>query len=75
MRRFDLGPRVRPFSLCLRCNEPLEAVRKAEVRDRLPEAVARLPRKFRRCPSSGRVYWRGTHWESMRSRLGLDLSP
>jgi uncharacterized protein with PIN domain len=72
VRRFDLGPRLRPFSLCLRCNEPLEAVRKSEVLDRLPEHVAAAHRRFRRCPRCGRIYWRGTHWENMRKHLGLD---
>ena len=72
VRRFDLGPRVKPFSLCLRCNEPLEAVRKSAVRDLLPEHVAATHRRFRRCPLCGRVYWRGTHWDNMRTILGLD---
>jgi len=75
VRRFDLGPRVRPFVLCLRCNEPLEAVRKEEIRDRLPEHVARTYSRFHRCPACGRVYWRGTHWEKMRESLGLGHHP
>jgi uncharacterized protein with PIN domain len=71
IRRFDLVPRVRPFRLCLRCNEPLEAVQKSEVRELLPARVAETYERFRRCPSCGRVYWRGTHWENMRASLGL----
>jgi uncharacterized protein with PIN domain len=71
IRRFDLASRLRPFTRCLRCNEPLERVRKSEIRDRLPPYVARTYRLFRRCPLCGRIYWQGTHWENMRGRLGL----
>lgn len=71
IRRFDLEPRIRAFTRCLRCNLPLEAVRRREVREQLPEHVARTYRRFRRCPGCGRVYWRGTHWENMRRSLGL----
>lgn len=75
LRRFDLGPRVRPFTLCLRCNEPLEWVEKEEVRVELPEQVAKTYERFRRCPACGRLYWRGSHWEMMRKALGLASEP
>ncbi|MBN1834209.1 MAG: Mut7-C ubiquitin/RNAse domain-containing protein [Spirochaetales bacterium] len=71
VRRFDLARQVRPFTLCLRCNEPLVAVSKTEVLDKVPEHVARSYHRFRRCPLCGRIYWPGTHWESMRKALGL----
>jgi uncharacterized protein with PIN domain len=71
IRRFDLVPRIRPFRLCLRCNEPLESVDKSLVAELLPPRVAEVHHEFRRCPSCGRVYWRGTHWENMRASLGL----
>ena len=75
LRRFDLGPRVRPFTLCLRCNEPLETVEKKEIQRQIPAHVARTYGRFRRCPTCGRIYWQGSHWETMRKSLGLENEP
>jgi uncharacterized protein len=72
--RYRLGERARPFTLCLRCNLPLEPVEKAVVAERLPENVRREREHFTRCPGCGRIYWPGSHWQRMRSVLtGLCL--
>lgn len=72
--RYRLGERARPFSLCLRCNLPLEAVDKAAVAGRLPEVVRQTQREFTHCPGCDRVYWPGSHWQRMRAVLtGLCL--
>ena len=83
LRRFDLVDRagrpasaqVRPFSRCLRCNLPLEDLSAAEAAEekktgRIPPRVGELYDRFRRCPGCRRIYWRGTHWEQLRRRLG-----
>lgn len=57
------------FSRCLACNAPLTAVPKAEVADQVPPYVYATQNGFQRCPSCGRVYWPGTHWERMRAEL------
>jgi hypothetical protein len=66
--RFDLAGRLRPFSRCLRCNTPLKRRTRRQAAGAVPPRVARTYRRFRACPTCGRVYWRGTHWERM-SRL------
>jgi uncharacterized protein with PIN domain len=72
--RYRLAERARPFTLCLRCNVPLEGVDKVAVAERLPENVRELQQEFTRCPGCERVYWRGAHWQRMRSVLtGLCL--
>lgn len=72
--RYRLGERARPFTLCLRCNLPLERIDKAAVVERLPESVRREQNDFTHCPGCDRVYWPGSHWERMRSVLtGLCL--
>ena len=43
--------------------------RKEEVRGLVPPYVYRTQDKYMMCPSCGRVYWRGTHWERMRREL------
>ncbi len=57
------------FSRCLECNSPLKAVVKAEVAGQVPPYVYATQDDFQRCPSCGRVYWPGTHWERMRAEL------
>jgi len=58
-----------PFSLCLECNQPLLEREKAGVKDLVPPYVFKTQEQFRQCPVCGRIYWRGTHWRAMTSRL------
>ena len=60
---------------CLLCNAPLEELPWARAERLVPPYVAQTQRAFRRCPSCGRVFWPGTHWERMERVLrevGLD---
>ncbi|HEY9593811.1 MAG TPA: Mut7-C RNAse domain-containing protein [Spirochaetia bacterium] len=66
MRRFDLGPLATPFARCMRCNVPLERIDVEEARPAVPPVVAKIYHEFSRCPSCGRAFWRGTHWERMK---------
>jgi uncharacterized protein with PIN domain len=59
----------RPFTLCLECNQPLEARGREEVKDRVPPYVFRRREHYMECPSCHRVYWRGTHWDAMLRTL------
>ena len=74
LRRFDLAAAVRPFSRCMRCNEPLQAVAKADVLHRLPPMVRVEQSSFSRCPRCDRLYWPGSHWQRMRRRLDTLLA-
>jgi uncharacterized protein with PIN domain len=64
--RFDLKRLAEPFSRCISCNARLERVRKDLVLSRIPPLVAKLYDVFSQCPSCGRVFWRGSHWERMK---------
>ncbi len=66
IRAFKLIPH--PFARCTVCNFPLESVEKTEVKEHVPPYVYRTHREFSRCPSCGRIYWKGTHYEKI-SRL------
>ena len=57
------------FSRCLRCNEPLAPVDKAEVADRIPDYVAHTQKSFSQCSICRRVYWPGTHLSNMIGEL------
>jgi uncharacterized protein len=69
VERLDLARSARPFSLCLECNAPLQAVDKAQVLDRLPPSVRAAHERFSTCAVCGRIYWEGSHWRRMRERL------
>ncbi len=60
---------VNPLSRCSLCNVVIEAVSPEEVRDIVPEGVRSRHQEFWRCPSCGRVYWQGSHWDKMVERL------
>ncbi len=61
--------RDRLFMRCVRCNRPTRAVSRGRVRNLVPPYVFRTRRRFARCPSCARIYWRATHVESMLDRL------
>jgi uncharacterized protein with PIN domain/sulfur carrier protein ThiS len=73
--RYGLGPRARPFTLCLRCNVPLVAVEKAAIAHRVPEAVLEVQESFSYCRGCDRVYWPGSHYQRMRQALKPIFSP
>ncbi len=58
---------------CLRCNTPLEAVDKDDVKGRVPPYVFRTQERFSICPDCGRIYWSATHREHMIKDLSRML--
>lgn len=72
LRRFDLARQLQMFSRCMSCNAPLARVSRLSVLDALPAAVAETCAEFSRCPGCGKVYWRGSHWETMK-KLAAEL--
>lgn len=67
--RFDLSRQVHPFHRCIECNGKIQSVAKATVQDRLEPLTKQYYRKFYRCVECGKVYWKGSHYEHMVSRL------
>jgi uncharacterized protein with PIN domain len=61
----DLKRQLRPFTLCLECNQPLMERKREEVRERVPPYVYKTQSQYMECPACHRIYWRGTHWEAM----------
>ena len=69
VKRFCLVDAISPFSRCLRCNTGLEHVEKAAIAHKLPERTANLNSDFMRCPTCGRVYWKGSHYDRMQALI------
>ena len=67
----DLDYQVRPFSICLECNQSLVERDKDEVRDLVPPYVFETQSLYMECPSCHRIYWRGTHWQAMSRELEM----
>jgi uncharacterized protein with PIN domain len=69
LKRFNLIGQVKPFQRCLRCNSPLEVVRKQDIIDRLEPLTKKYYDEFRICPSCKQVYWKGSHYENMQQLI------
>ncbi len=67
----DLGLAIdgKMFTRCLECGEPLRRIAKGDVESRVPPYVFKTQEQFLECPKCRRLYWRGTHWQAMVSRL------
>ena len=65
----DLDCHLRPFSMCLECNQTLIPRSKAEVKSLVPPYVFRTQNEYMECPTCHRIYWRGTHWQAMVRQL------
>jgi uncharacterized protein with PIN domain len=50
------------FTLCVRCDVPLEKVNKKNVKNNVPPYVYKTQQHFMRCPQCRKIYWQGTHW-------------
>ncbi len=68
LRRFQL-PTLAPFSRCLRCNAALKSVQKADVIERIEPLTKIYYEQFRQCTGCGQVYWPGSHFEKLETRI------
>lgn len=66
---FGLRGRLRPFSRCIHCKVPLKARAKEVIEDQLEPLTKKYYRVFQGCPACGRIYWAGSHHQSMLERL------
>ncbi len=64
-----LNCQLKPFSICLECNQPLGERSKGEVKQLVPPYVFQNQSQYMECPTCHRIYWRGTHWQAMTGKL------
>lgn len=67
--RFDLAGIIRPFSRCIVCNGRIGKVPKKAVAEKLKPNTLRFFDTFYQCADCGRVYWRGSHYERMKTLI------
>lgn len=63
--RFDLKPLFDPLTRCMSCNGTLISVDKKKVLSELEPKTIKYFKDFKRCDSCGKLYWKGSHYESM----------
>jgi hypothetical protein len=67
MAELGLKRKIKPR--CAECNSELKDVRKVEIKDKIPSYVYKTQQKFVQCSDCGRIYWQGTHWQYIDSKL------
>jgi uncharacterized protein with PIN domain len=68
--RFD-----RSMTRCTLCNGELVLTTPEQVKERVPPRVLAAHDQFFVCPLCGQIYWKGSHWDDITSRLERALSP
>ena len=66
---FDLRDKVRPHTRCIDCNVVLKNLPKKNAKNLVSPFVFERADSFALCPSCGRVFWRGTHFEDMEAKI------
>ena len=69
VKTLKLTEEIKPFTLCLECNQPLVTKDKEGVKELVPPYVFETQTQYMQCPACNRVYWRGTHWQRMSMEL------
>lgn len=78
IREIRLSPKIQSVVRCPLCNEQLQTIDRDQTRELVPAYIYETHREFTRCPSCRKVFWRGTHWQSIERRLreiGLAFPP
>jgi hypothetical protein len=71
IHRFNLSDSITPFIRCLRCNEKLREVAKADLIEKLEPLTKIYYEQFRRCTGCGQIYWPGSHFEKLQKRIEI----
>lgn len=67
-----MGLRISPealFSICPRCNLPVESIRKEDYAPKIPPYVYQTKDRFTHCRGCARTFWSGTHVQRMKEEL------
>jgi uncharacterized protein with PIN domain len=56
-------------SRCMACGGELREVEKEIVRERIPPRTLKWLDEFYECTQCGKLFWHGTHWQKITSRL------
>ena len=60
---------LEPFTRCLRCNEKLERIERADAYGQVPDYIWETQTDFSKCACCGRIFWPGSHVHRSRRQL------
>lgn len=60
---------VRPLTRCIECNQLIDTVQKATIRDIVPDFVYETHEEFRQCPRCRKVFWPGSHASRVAAQI------
>jgi uncharacterized protein with PIN domain len=69
MEDFNLREKVTPHTRCIDCNVPLKNLPKKNAKNLVSAFVFEKADSFALCPNCGRIFWRGTHFEDMETKI------
>lgn len=58
------------LSRCSICNDVLRRIEKEKAKGKVPDRVYERQDEFWYCKNCGRIYWKGSHWNDMKKRIG-----
>lgn len=70
----DLRKDVQPHSRCVPCNREVKLLASSDAGNLVPPFVLERSEAFALCPSCGRVFWKGSHYQDMETRIASILS-
>jgi uncharacterized protein with PIN domain len=71
--RFDLKKQITLFTRCMECNGLLKDIAKEEILNRLLPKTQLYYHEFKICSDCERIYWNGSHYESMKRYINTLL--
>lgn len=66
---FDLLEKTHPHTRCIECNSSLKNLPKKSAKNLVSSFIFERADSFALCPSCGRVFWRGTHFQDMETKI------
>jgi uncharacterized protein with PIN domain len=69
LEHFQLREKVAPNTRCIDCNRELKDLPKKNAKNLVSAFVFEKADSFALCPKCGRVFWRGTHFKDMETKI------
>ena len=75
IKRLQLRNFISPFTRCIECNGLIsgdisDSPEFESLKNRIPPGVIVWCPEFYRCTSCGKIYWRGSHYDKLKEKVG-----
>lgn len=71
---FDLKANIKPLNRCIECNGTIMKVEKEKIINQLKPKTCLFFNEFFQCRNCKRIYWEGSHYQKMISRINSILN-